>query len=145
MKAPAVATAALLAVVAPAAAQSDVVYEGRTSQDRAIRLTATPEGAVKEVRLRWKVRCRRQGTITGRGRFDTSIEQQGNTFTGGATHRLPRQDGLRPILTTRIEGTIEPGSSARGIARFILRFRRNGRQVDYCRSGRITWSVARSG
>jgi hypothetical protein len=141
------ATAAVLGAVAPSAAtaQSEVLYEGRTSQDRPIRLAATPEGQVKRVWLRWKVRCRRQGTMTGRGYFDTSIEQQGNQFTGGATHRLPRQDGMRPILTTRIEGTIEPGSGAQGIARFVLRFRRNGRQVDYCRSGTVRWSVARAG
>ena len=83
-------TAALAAALAvPATAQSpNVLYEGRTSQDRLMRLWATTEGDIVEIRQGWRARCRRSGVvIRDRTRWLDPIEQSGNQMSDSGIMR----------------------------------------------------------
>ena len=136
--------AAALAV--PATAQSPtVLYEGRTSQDRVMRLWATPEGDITEVRQNWRASCRRPGYRVRAGtRWLDPIEQSGTQMSDSGTYRV-REGRVTMVINGAFSGTFENGRGGEGTARYRVSVRRRGRQIDFCRTGRFSWSVARSG
>jgi hypothetical protein len=140
-------TAALaIALAAPATAQSPaVLYEGKSSQGRAMKLWATPEGDITEVRQNWRASCRRPGFRVRAGtRWLDPIEQSGTQMSDSGTYRV-REGRTTLVITGEFAGTFENGRGGEGTARYRVRVRRRGRLIDRCRTGTFSWSVARSG
>lgn len=138
--------ALLVALAAPATAQTPtVLYEGKTSQDRRIRLWATAEGDITEIRMTWRAPCRRPGYDVRDGtRWPDPITQNGTEMGRTGTYRV-RQGRVVVVVRGAIGGTFENGRGGEGTARYRVSVRRGGREIDRCRTGRIRWSVARAG
>jgi hypothetical protein len=142
----AIATVLAAALAVPATAQSPVVYRGKTSQGRNITIKATPEGDVTEIRMRWRARCRERGYVfRGATGYSDPIEQSGTSLSDSGTYRSRLGRRTVATITGRLRGTFESGRGGEGTVRYGVRVRRRGRLIDVCRSGRIRWSVARSG
>jgi hypothetical protein len=134
------------ALAVPATAQSpNPLYEGRTSQDRLMRLWATPDGDIVEIRQGWRAPCRRSRYVfRERTRWLDPIEQSGNQMSDSGIMR-GRQGRIRFIVRAEMAGTFENGRGGEGTARYRISVKRNGRLIDFCTTGRFRWSVARAG
>jgi hypothetical protein len=137
------AAAGLLAF--PAAAQETVTYEGETSQGRSVKVLATPEGDMTQIRMGWRADCGKPGnSFRTRTKWLDPIEQSGNSFSDSGEY-TQRDGPYRYRIKGSLEGTFDATNGADATARYSVRVRRRGKLVDRCRSGRIEWTATRAG
>lgn len=111
---------------------------GRTSQHLPMWVVAGDQGRVREIRMAWRFRCERGGTIAPFGmvaRAGTAgFEAHGSRFTFEDSRELPHGDGETVHVHVRLAGTAERGRTSAEV--------RFGEAGMSCRSGPVRWTAA---
>ena len=136
------AAVAALLVLAPAAEAAEL--RGKTSQGRDVRLQTDKRGRPVEGGIKWLARCQKVARYpedTGfRRPFDlrsrTELRDEGN-------YTFLTKDGYRMRAHTWIRGRRTGPRRWEGRFGLSLVVRRNGRTVDRCKTGVISWRVSR--
>ena len=99
-------------------------------------------GRVEHLMLRWEMRCSRDRSPAPSTITFHSFQRDGRGFSVSRGQELAFRDGTtlryRPAVTGRLAAD---GRSASGRGALVETWYRDGRVIDRCRSGDVSWSV----
>ena len=141
----AVAAVALTALPATASAAMRKAT-GKTSQGLAALTWVRDDNSVALVKLRYKTRCRAPGYTAGSTIYFRDNERKpfvrdGARFSDGGKFESPYKRG-KVVVTTAMAGGPSADGGTEGTFRVQMRFyNRQGRQIDFCKTGVKAWKV----
>lgn len=134
----------LAAAPALAATPKDGRYVGRTSQKRAVALRVA-DSQVKSFSIHWKAACRNKQQFGGDSqRSNLSISKSGR-YRGTATDRYSVGHGERAKVFSRVDGRFTSSTRSRGTWKAAVTIYRGKRTVTSCHTGKVTYTVKRTG
>lgn len=118
-------------------------YAGRTSQHRALalRISSTAR-TVRTFSISWRAPCRlRDRADEGSSRISFLRIRPDRRFGNRGSFRSASGGGLVAYVTESLRGRFTPRGRAFGSFTASAVFRRRGRYVTRCRTGRVRWSA----
>ena len=141
----ALATLSMLMFAAAAASAEAKVFRGKTNQGRAASVVIGSDGLLRKASVNWRSRCKQGGRLRDKTYFLRPIDQSTpDAFLDEGTYRRKDGNGYR----LRFSGSIRAariadagGERWRGTFRMKILVTRNGRYVDTCRTGRLSFTL----
>jgi hypothetical protein len=133
---------ALSFVLVAAGVAEAALFSGRTSQDRRAELRTNDKRLPTAVEIRWRASCTRGsfGEITT---FYPPYDARSATEIRDAGSYTLRDGDLRIRVRVRVRGRRVAPRRWRGTFGGTAVVRRDGREIDRCPSGTITWRASR--
>jgi hypothetical protein len=130
----------LLLVGAPAA--DAALFKGRTSQNRSAELRTNDRRLPVHVRIAWRASCSR-GTFRETTSFLPPYDVRSAKEVRDSGSYTLRDGDLRYRIRTHVRATRVAPRRWRGTFGATAVVRRDGRVVDRCPSGTVTWRASR--
>ena len=123
---------------------SATVYRGETSRGRKASVVQNADGRVQRVSIHWRGSCQQVGAhITTSTRFVEPLEHQSSTSIREDGFYLARyRGGVRVRYVVAMTGKRTDPYRWRGTFSARATVRENGRVVDRCRLGRVSWQAS---
>ena len=141
----ALAALSMLMFAAAATAAEAKVFRGKTSQGRPASAVIGSDGLLRAARVNWRSRCTQGGRLRDKTIFTRPHDRSTpDAFLDEGTYRRKDDNGYRLRFTSSIRATRiadARGDGWRGSFRIKVLVTRNGRYVDTCRSGRLTFTL----
>jgi hypothetical protein len=128
-------------------------FKGVTSQLKSKRHKVTivtdANGHVSKMNLGWRAQCKKKGifwsTQTAVTGGSSGVPQNGDIFHQAGTYTGNAGGGVTGQITVSFAGQFTDNDHANGSWKSKVTVMKNGKVIDRCKSGKITWSVARTG
>lgn len=118
-------------------------YVGHTSQHRALALRVSRTArTVRTLAISWRAPCRLRGRADeGASRISFLRIRSDRRFGNRGSFRSASAGGLVASVTESLRGRFTPRGRAFGSFTASVVFRKRGRYVTRCRTGRVGWSA----
>jgi hypothetical protein len=129
-------------LVAAGVAEAVTVFSGRTSQDRSAELRTNDRRLPVQVELVWRAPCNR-GVFRETTSFRPPFDSRSATEVRDSGAYTMRDGDLRIRVRGHVRGRRVAPRRWRGTFGATAVVRRDGRVIDRCPSGTITWRASR--
>jgi hypothetical protein len=134
------ACAATLLVVPAAEAAT---WRGETRQGRLAEVVTGDDGAIVQVRIKYRARCSDNKGYRAGVKFVPPLDEASTTaFRDGGAIEWNFKGGERAKGRTSVSGGLRSSGRWTGDFRLRVEIFRNGRHVATCRTGRIGWKAS---
>lgn len=131
------------AVAFAAGPRAGAVYRGRTTQGLGVSLRVSSTArTVRAFAIAWDAPCRLRGRADHGSSLIRSLPiYRDRRFGNRGRFESSAGRGLVASVRESLRGRFTPGGRAFGSFTAFVVFRRNGRYVTRCRTGRVRWSA----
>jgi len=134
------------AAVALAATPSKGLHKGTSSQDRTVDVKVGRNHHIRRFRIDWNAPCDKPGKSWTDGTTVTNPDKQpgDGSFSASGKYKSshPVAGGYVGHFNYSLSGKFTSKSEANGTFHVKVRVTKDGKTVDHCRTGKLTWQVS---